>query len=58
MKKKPFPIDRGKMRKEQQGEKALLTAASIICHLERKKYMLTLFLPPSLCDCQLVVLVL
>jgi hypothetical protein len=36
VKKKPFPIDRGKMRKEQQGEKTLLTAASIICHLERK----------------------
>jgi len=36
VKKKPFPIDRGKIRKEQQGEKTLLTAASIICHLERK----------------------
>jgi len=36
VKKKPFPIDRGKMRKEQQGEKTLLTAAFIICHLERK----------------------
>jgi len=40
VKKKPFPIDRGKMRKETQGEKTPLTAAPIICHLERKnKYI-------------------